>query len=445
MEVVREYTEAVYEELVGTIREIDERELHPLAEKLNDLLLTFGSWVGWLKIDYYLDCLSDYHRAVLDQHDTTVEKLDQLFADVDGVDFSYRDQLTELYSSTQDYRAYLDQLSALIAPGTGFTAAAVTAANGSLLDTLNRAKAKSETVYAEQISRSVRGELKASAMELIGDVLAIPKSIGSFIKDVASGKKVSAAVDGWKLIDAVISTGADLVAIAVIPIGLGLSKVTGNERMMGATLDEAKKARKVNGIKEWADRQADDAGEKTEEDYLDYGKFWRGVSVTAEVVDTGSEIIGIAKDAQEMSETVTGIQNAPKLSGEEKARQLINYFVTGDDGGFGPKTKYVAENPDVVKKIISANKESGFSKASKYWGYAKNVYGAWKDGDSPEMLLYEELLNQNDAAGLAKDISEPWEDLADELAAGNMDVKKTQYVTYDSETGEWKNLTEISR
>lgn len=60
---------------------------------LGDGLIALGSLVGIVDSKTYVNNISSYHKLVLDQHNTTAEKLERIFLDVNDVDIEHGSQM----------------------------------------------------------------------------------------------------------------------------------------------------------------------------------------------------------------------------------------------------------------------------------------------------------------------------------------------------------------
>lgn len=110
----RPYTEEAYNQIRQTILEIDETQISPVTDFLGDVLSRIAQYLEFYTVDAYQDNYQNWYRKVLDSHNTTMARVDQLFSDVETVDFQYRDLMNDAYSSMSEFQSAINCLRTTI-------------------------------------------------------------------------------------------------------------------------------------------------------------------------------------------------------------------------------------------------------------------------------------------------------------------------------------------
>ena len=113
--IIRDFTDEKRAELESQIRELESENkgfFNFVGDRLDDLL----KGIKGVKIDNYLDNISDYHRLILDIRNTTLKQLREIFNAVHQVDVSYNTRLSSIFSQLFAYKTSVSALAGLIEP-----------------------------------------------------------------------------------------------------------------------------------------------------------------------------------------------------------------------------------------------------------------------------------------------------------------------------------------
>lgn len=384
----REYTDEVYDKLLETIDDINESDFCWITDKIGDVFLTFQSWVGILSSEKYLNNISDYHRKVLDQHDTTEQDLKRIFTNVSNVDSSQAKSAQTTREAMDGYRKYINGMSAMLSPNAEFTADAVRKSAAAIKGDLDNAKDKMNSEFDKQLTMKEKRVAKKAAKELVGDILGLAVGICKFGVGVASGDFVGAAAAGWKMINGVFSTGQDLAGLATIGIGIGLSKTSlGDNRTRYRAVNEADRQRQKKGL-----------ASELEEAGLD------GLANACKVINVAADAYGLYKGATGVVDDVKDISNLLNndiLTNGTKLQILVSEYVPGLLG---------------VSHMDYGNGVVGMLQNQK--GVASTVESAWNIVDiltDPDKSITEYFLDNNDVASVGKDTQDLIDDELDAL------------------------------
>lgn len=106
----RPYTEEAYNQIRQTIQEIDEAQISPVTDFLGDILSRIAQYLKFYTVDTYKDNYKNWYRKVLDSHNTAMAKVDELFSNVETVDFQYRDLMNDAYDSMMGFQSAINCL-----------------------------------------------------------------------------------------------------------------------------------------------------------------------------------------------------------------------------------------------------------------------------------------------------------------------------------------------
>lgn len=323
--VERKYTEEVYNELVSMIQDIQENDVCWIKDVIGDSVSYFRSWIGELNIEHYLDNVSEYHREVLDQHNTTVEELDKIFDEVGYLDFTYRDKVENLYDGLCDYRCGIEALSSAFGAGGSLISPSHIQICADQVNALLASGSERIDETFEEVLRKREEEVVWDAFkELIGDVLSYAGSICKFIVCVMEGDIIGALAALWSTIDKLIATTEDMGAIAAVIYG----NVYGADNKLNIryyALIEAEKAKDINGIVDFAEAN------NWPDNFVEWLKVADSV---AGILDIFTDITGTA---HAYSEIISPSEKGKELSNIEKFKEVLKYLFVDGNGIKIPK------------------------------------------------------------------------------------------------------------
>lgn len=116
--MIRDFSKNAKDELY---QQIDQVTPQGFWEGLTDCVGDWGyhlqSWLGFLRVDRYLNNIKDYHRKILDKNDTSKEEIDKIFEEVAYIDHKYCKPLEFLRGELEDCGQYTNTLARIIQPG----------------------------------------------------------------------------------------------------------------------------------------------------------------------------------------------------------------------------------------------------------------------------------------------------------------------------------------
>ena len=212
--MTRDFTLQKEELLKCSIKEVSETGWNWVEDKLNDVLT-----VLFLEpdIEEYLDNIGEYHRQVLDMHNTKASKITEIFAEVRDIDWFVGADFRDLNSNClQVYSNYLKKLSSAIRPcGTPVTAQSVICACKDSSEELAEAEDfdafvyDREAVYANnKMSAEIFWSIVGGFAGMVGNV------VGTMAWSVLSipGIVIGMSALTWEVIDAFVNITSKMEA-----------------------------------------------------------------------------------------------------------------------------------------------------------------------------------------------------------------------------------------
>lgn len=290
--IIRDYSEEKRTKLKQQIDQINAEQWCVITDAIGDMWYTAGSWLGFLDIEKYLDRPEEYHKKVMDQHNTTVGDIDRIFAAVADVDRKDGSTLKDICTQLQEAKKGIQKLKELIDPYSmdSFTATKAKSVAEDVSDMMEKANARINTIFDAEIDYAMEHVAENTAWEFVGDVVSLGLDVLSLAGDVLTGNGVAAAADGWQLINDTISTGADLAAGAMLLGCWGLEAFDkggkDKNKYREKLLEGAEGAHEIEGVAGLAETAGLD-----------------GVAKGARAVDTAAAIYGVYQTAKGINDT----------------------------------------------------------------------------------------------------------------------------------------------
>lgn len=366
----RDYSEKTFFELTRQIQDINNSDFCFITDGIQDIWNTFSSWIGWLDIEDYVDNISAYHKRVLDQHNTTSEKLKKIFEEVRNVDAEYADHLNAAFQSLYKFRQVITSMSDLIAPQTySFDLNNIKAQSSQLLKEIEEAKTSLDSAKKDMANALTADLAKKIGKELLLDVADCMIAYGAFMAKPSIN-------NGWQFINTLIGqTFSDLEAIFYV----GSTKVIGDERYL-------KQAESMKERDDFADVLVDEFILPEEVDAL---------IQSADAMQDAISVFNDAKDFVKNIGNTTNVLANDIISDDMKWAHLLNAFVgkTGFSAATGDANTFLGE----IKNQTALLKN------------VKNVY-SWVES-AVQGELTEKIISKSDIAGITKDT----QDFMDEM------------------------------
>lgn len=174
----RDFSEAAKEKILGYIDEATPKgKWDEIVDAIQDFGSTVWDWLTQLDAAGSINDLDAYHRHVIDKHDTSVESINEIFADANTADAHYAASMTEAAEQGKQMVKFINDLADTIDPNGGrFTDEYM---NG-VLAADTEAIAEGKTVMDSVIEQEMLGAA-AIAAKYEGD--PVNMSTGNFIYD----------------------------------------------------------------------------------------------------------------------------------------------------------------------------------------------------------------------------------------------------------------------
>ena len=115
----RDFSDASKQRLLGLVKEVEDEKWSDFTDWIGDRWLDLQYWIGSLSIKNYIDNVNEYHKKVIDKNNTTKEKINEIFDDVNEVDNYYCGVLKKDKEIILEMNKYLNELSSTVSPENG--------------------------------------------------------------------------------------------------------------------------------------------------------------------------------------------------------------------------------------------------------------------------------------------------------------------------------------
>lgn len=377
----RDYTEETLNKLKKQIRDINDSDFCELTDLLGDVWYYFQACIGVLRIENYLYDTQKYHRKVLDQHDTTIKELNKIFTDARMVDFEYSKKMNKTVSLVNDYIRYIKRLTYIINPQMKkMSAGYINTVANDFKNSIASKEEENNNVYEELLLKREIGAMADASKDFLLESVSAVKNIFDLTVHMADKDVLGCVSDIWNLVNAPFRIGEELVALVIIPLGFGLSKITGYDKSM-----------RVNAVAYSEDfHNRDGLVGEMKDSYGDNSKITKvtkaiddGVKVV-EVIDVGHDILSKASD---LSDVVYG----EKTGNSSKVKDVIEVLLD---------RKELPEEPFVV--------DAERYKGALGWGekVLKMVKGLTENRDEEDNDWQKSIAKESKVPGFGVDTGE---------------------------------------
>lgn len=384
----RNYTTEAYEQIKQTIEQIDSTDVNLVKEFFSDLFMRVGQFLELVSIEQYENDMQSWYEKILDSHNTTLNKVDEIFNDVDTVDFEYRDMMEEAVESIVNFRSTVNCLRDVISGKTSLADGKATADKflAAGRNSLNGA-------YDTILTKMEQETLWDASLALFGDAIKLG---AGYIKCRRSGN----VADYINLADTILATACDLLsmgAIVLAPLGALGDALDGKMDMSYEEyldvrfmlLSPAQELKEVNSISDLLGNLAADMDEQLAECPEDsplypvvktIANVSQVASDTYEVVNIAVDAYGVVSDMKDIHDNIDGWINGKDYTIGEfvdnyEHEQFGDWKIIDSSYSDNRAILTVKDTPSgFVKKIISnwtGVPISGWNNPSKFDG---NVY-----------------------------------------------------------------------
>lgn len=321
----RPYTDVAYDQIRQTIDEIDNAQISPVTDFFGDMLSRIAQFLKIYTVDTYQNDMQQWYRKVLDSHNTTMAKVDTLFANVEAVDSRYESLMRGTYDAIVEFQSVINCLRDTIS-GKCTLAEGQQATQNHLNAGIQALCTSANTVltYAEQ--RMCDNTLRS----LVKDLLSFG---GLFCKLAVERDPIALASTSKKFVDAVLATACDLATlVSIVPVGLfgieGIQEKMGwsYEKYLDLRFEQLGVAEKYQGkrsISDLLDGLADDMDENLAACPQDspYYSITKKLNDIAHGASNVSHTIDFVANTYDLYSGITGTMDTIK---EIKAGKLLS-------------------------------------------------------------------------------------------------------------------------
>lgn len=246
----RAYTSEVYDSLVSMIDEIADSDFCGFTDAFGDLWYWISSAIGILNVDNYLNDISSYHKKVLDQHDTTVEKLDRIFEAVGAEDQNGGASFASLTDQLNLFDQVLVEMQSALNPDGTLSLSEMQRNLANCKDKIQGASLLINDTCDKLLSEREKRLAKETLFDLLKGMLSVVGKVCSFIKHIATLDFPGAISDVWGVINEFFDVAGDVCAFLTLGIGQ-ISRLFPNSRdfRMGI-LEKGEEAYGYEGLKD---------------------------------------------------------------------------------------------------------------------------------------------------------------------------------------------------
>lgn len=116
----RDFSEEYKETLLRMIRQNEDEKWCDLTDWIGDRLLDFGDWIGILDLYKNTEGIEKYTRLILDKNNTSANKIEQIFTDVQNYDVEYSTtQAYNIQEAVDKYKQFIADMGSIICPDSG--------------------------------------------------------------------------------------------------------------------------------------------------------------------------------------------------------------------------------------------------------------------------------------------------------------------------------------
>lgn len=272
----RDYTESMYETMVEQINKINDEEWCFVTDLLGDGALYVGSALGIVDSQRYTNDIRSYHEMVLDQHNTTVDKLENIFVDVDNVDIEHGEITCSAYNTMLLCDEVIKELVRIVDPNKlCFDAKVIAMKHNEYATKIAKAKEGLSQAYDKAISNKENMLAKQAAMGFVEGLFSIAISACSLVIGCGTGNVVQVVTSGWDIIDGFFGIMQDTVALGTYGAGK-IAGCFGNRELRLKLLEETQDFAGRDGL----------AGEFE-------AAGWEELAIATDTADVIFDIVGI--------------------------------------------------------------------------------------------------------------------------------------------------------
>ena len=135
---------------------------------VGDRWTDFEAWAGFLDVKKYVDDINGYHKKVIDKNNTTAEKINQIFEDVNSVTESFKTRFSAHLTDLTEYIKSINALAETWPRKTGILTASIIA--GTLTDTLTsyiETSSVMQQIAGDGLSQESASQISESSMNSI--------------------------------------------------------------------------------------------------------------------------------------------------------------------------------------------------------------------------------------------------------------------------------------
>ena len=148
--------------------EVENEKWCDFTDWVGDRWTDFEAWAGFLDVKKYVDDINGYHKKVIDKNNTTAEKINQIFEDVNSVTESFKTRFSAHLTDLTEYIKSINALAETVAPQNGNFNSEYIA--GTLTDTLTsyiETSSVMQQIAGDGLSQESASQISESSMNSI--------------------------------------------------------------------------------------------------------------------------------------------------------------------------------------------------------------------------------------------------------------------------------------
>ena len=117
--ITRDFSERSKQNMLALVGEVEGEKICDFTDWVGDRWYDFEDWIGTLDIRRYVNNTNEYHKKVIDKNNTTKSTIEKIFNEVNSIDSSYSQILSNILEQQKSVQQYARELGQIIYPGNG--------------------------------------------------------------------------------------------------------------------------------------------------------------------------------------------------------------------------------------------------------------------------------------------------------------------------------------
>lgn len=117
--ITRDFSERSKQNMLALVGEVEGEKICDFTDWVGDRWYDFEDWIGTLDIRRYVNNTNEYHKKVIDKNNTTKSTIEKIFNEVNSIDSSYSQILSNILEQQKSVQQYARELGQIIYPSNG--------------------------------------------------------------------------------------------------------------------------------------------------------------------------------------------------------------------------------------------------------------------------------------------------------------------------------------